>query len=63
MTNSLMELQELGQSVWFDNVSRGMINSGQLQNLIDTGIVGLTSNPSIFEKAIGGGSDYDESLV
>ena len=63
MTNSLQELQGLGQSVWFDNIRRGFIKSGELQRLIDLGVSGLTSNPSIFEKAITGSADYDEALM
>ncbi len=63
MTNSLQELQKLGQSVWFDNVRRGFIKSGELQRLIDIGVSGLTSNPSIFEKAITGSADYDAALL
>ena len=63
MTNSIQELQKLGQSVWFDNVSRGLIKSGDLLKLIDSGVTGLTSNPSIFEKAISSGADYDEAMV
>ncbi|MDA0768923.1 MAG: transaldolase [Chloroflexi bacterium] len=63
MTNTIKELQKLGQSIWFDNVSRGLIKSGDLQKLIDTGVTGLTSNPSIFEKAISSGADYDDAMV
>ena len=63
MTNSLQELQKLGQSVWFDNIRRGFIKSGELQRLIDLGVSGLTSNPSIFEKAITGSADYDDALL
>ena len=63
MTNSLQRLQALGQSVWFDNIRRGFIRSGELQRLVDLGVSGLTSNPSIFEKAITGSSDYDEALL
>ena len=63
MTNSLQELQSLGQSVWFDNIRRGFIKSGELQRLIDLGVSGLTSNPSIFEKAITGSADYDDALM
>ncbi len=61
--NSLQQLNEQGQSPWYDNISRGLIESGGLQKLIDLGITGLTSNPTIFEKAISSGSDYDDSLV
>ena len=63
MTNSLQKLQELGQSAWFDNIRRGFIESGELQRLIDLGVSGLTSNPSIFEKAITGSTDYDGALL
>ena len=56
-------LRERGQSVWLDNISRGLITSGQLQRLIDEdGVSGITSNPTIFAKAIADGSDYDEAL-
>jgi transaldolase/glucose-6-phosphate isomerase len=55
-------LYELGQSVWCDDISRGMLESGGLRRLIDQGVVGLTSNPTIFMKAITGGSDYDARL-
>ena len=63
MTSSLHRLNELGQSVWFDNIRRGFIESGELQRLIDLGVTGLTSNPSIFEKAITGSTDYDSALL
>ena len=63
MTNSLQRLQALGQSVWFDNIRRGFIRSGELQRLVDLGVSGLTSNPSIFEKAITESSDYDWALL
>jgi transaldolase len=61
-TNKLHELYEHGQSPWIDNITRGMLQGGELQRLIDRGIVGLTSNPTIFQKAIGAGTDYDEAL-
>jgi transaldolase len=60
--NTLQELYEHGQSPWIDNITRGMVTSGELQRLIDLGIVGLTSNPTIFQKAIGAGGEYDEAL-
>jgi transaldolase/glucose-6-phosphate isomerase len=56
MTSSL---QGYGQSIWLDFISRKMITNGQLARLVaDAGVVGVTSNPTIFEKAIGGSSDY-----
>ena len=63
MTNPVQETQRLGQSIWYDNIRRGLIKSGELQRLIDMGITGLTSNPTIFEKAIAGSTDYDLALL
>jgi len=61
--NPLIGLKELGQSVWLDNLSRKLINSGELKRLIDEdGLSGITSNPTIFQKAISGSPDYDASL-
>ncbi len=62
-TNSLQALRQLGQSVWYDNMYRALIGSGELRRLIDSGVTGLTSNPTIFEKAVSSGSDYDDSLI
>src|SRR5947209_4580523 len=62
MGDQLKELAGLGQSIWLDNIRRSMFASGELQRLIDLGLRGMTSNPTIFEKAIGSGSDYDEQL-
>ncbi len=58
----LQELAKLGQSIWYDYIRRSFITSGELQELIDAGIRGITSNPTIFEKAIAGSSDYDEAM-
>lgn len=61
--NPLLGLQEFGQSVWQDDIHRKMIETGELKRRIDQdGIRGVTSNPSIFDKAIGGGSDYDTAI-
>jgi len=60
---SMHALLDLGQSVWLDYLRRGMLRSGELQSLIDDGLRGMTSNPTIFEHAIGGSSDYDEQLT
>lgn len=62
MKNQVQLLLDAGQSVWIDNVRRSMFASGELKRLIDTGLRGMTSNPTIFEKAIGAGTDYDEQL-
>ena len=61
--NPIQQLGRLGQSVWYDNMYRALIETGELQRLIDSGVTGLTSNPTIFEKAISSSDDYDESLV
>ena len=59
---SIEQLAEFGQSVWLDNISRSIIESGRLQKLIELGLRGMTSNPTIFEKAISESSDYDERI-
>src|SRR6267378_6685265 len=61
--NPLFELYEAGTSVWLDYISRSLMTSGELKRMIEEdAVVGMTSNPTIFEKAIGGSSDYDEAL-
>ena len=61
--NPLLELKKLGQSVWLDYIRRNLITSGELKRLIDNdGLCGITSNPSIFEKAIAGSTDYADML-
>ena len=62
MENQLHQLLDNGQSVWIDNLRRSMFASGELKRMIDRGLRGMTSNPTIFEKAIGAGNDYDEQL-
>ena len=62
MPNQLQLLLDFGQSVWLDNLRRSMFASGELKRLIDAGLRGMTSNPTIFEKAIGAGADYDDQL-
>ena len=58
----LADLADLGQSIWLDFIRRSFIESGELQRWIDDGLRGVTSNPSIFEKAIAGSTDYDHQL-
>src|SRR5436305_5614906 len=61
--NPLLLLQKAGQSIWLDYIRRNLITSGELQRLIDEdGLRGMTSNPSIFEKAIAGSTDYADML-
>jgi transaldolase/glucose-6-phosphate isomerase len=60
---TIKELQKHGQAVWLDFLARNFIAKGELKQLVDEGVRGVTSNPSIFEKAIGGTSEYDEQLT
>jgi transaldolase len=63
LMNSLRQLTELGQSVWLDYIRRDLITSGQLKRLIEEdGVSGITSNPTIFEKALSSGRDYDTAI-
>ncbi len=56
--------QEYGQSIWMDNLSRDLLTSGELAQLIETrGVLGITSNPAIFEKAIVGNAIYDDEIA
>ena len=59
---TIHELREFGQSVWFDNISRALIKSGRVKELIDLGVSGMTSNPTIFDRAVSSSSDYDEQI-
>lgn len=61
--NPLARLGELGQSIWYDFITRDLLTSGKLRALIaDDGLRGMTSNPTIFEKAITGSADYDDDI-
>ena len=63
MTNPLQQLQSLGQSVWYDNIDRSQLASGQFKRMLsDDGIIGVTANPTIFEKSVSGGHAYDEQM-
>ena len=59
---SLHDLARLGQSVWLDFIDRNLVADGGLQRLVDGGLTGVTTNPTIFHKAIGDGRDYDETI-
>ncbi len=62
--NPVAELRQQGQSIWLDYIRRSLIESGELKRLMEEkGVTGMTSNPTIFDKAIGGSSDYDEALA
>lgn len=60
--NNLQTLAQLGQSIWYDNISRDVITKGELKKMVDEGLLGVTSNPTIFDKAISGSSAYDEQI-
>src|SRR5436305_2028943 len=62
MATPLTQLAEHGQSAWIDYLSRPLVRGGGLAELIGDGIVGVTSNPTIFQGAIAGGEAYDEQL-
>ncbi|HEY0100447.1 MAG TPA: bifunctional transaldolase/phosoglucose isomerase, partial [Pyrinomonadaceae bacterium] len=63
MSNPLVEIMKLGQSIWYDNIRRAMLVSGDLRKKIEEDdLRGVTSNPTIFEKAITGSNDYDDQL-
>ena len=61
--NHLLEIRDYGQSVWMDNLTRNLIQSGELKKMVEEqGIRGITSNPAIFEKAIAGNAVYDADI-
>ncbi len=63
MSNHLIEVMKTGQSIWYDNIRRAMLGTGDLKKKIDEDdLRGVTSNPTIFEKAITGSTDYDEQM-
>lgn len=59
---TIQKLAQLGQSIWYDNISRSIILNGDLQRMVDEGLRGVTSNPTIFDKAISGSTDYDNQI-
>jgi transaldolase len=63
MSESIRGITALGQSLWLDYISRDLLRNGALQRLIEEGITGMTSNPTIFHKSIAGGSEYDEEIA
>lgn len=63
MTNPLLQLKTQGQSVWYDNIDRAQLASGAFKRLLDEdGVVGVTANPTIFQKSLSSGTAYDEQL-
>src|SRR5205085_5277334 len=64
MNNPLLQLKAQGQSVWYDNIDRAQLKSGQFKRLLDEdGVVGVTANPTIFQKSISHGDAYDEQMT
>ena len=62
-SNPLAQLSKLGQSPWYDQMTRSLVTQGTLKKMIEEdGLRGLTSNPTIFEKAISGSRDYEDAL-
>lgn len=59
---TVVQLKDIGQSIWIDNINRAMLQSGRLQEYLQSGVRGLTSNPTIFDKAVSSSNDYDESI-
>src|SRR5713226_335041 len=63
MTNPLQQLKDYGQSVWYDNIDRAQLASGQFKQMLEKdGIQGVTANPTIFQKSISSGHAYDEQI-
>lgn len=60
---TLHTAQSFGQSIWLDNIRRALLTTGGLAGLIEKGVTGVTSNPTIFEKAIAGSADYDKAMI
>lgn len=60
--NRIRQIAALGQAIWLDFISRDLVRSGRLSELIEEGITGVTSNPTIFQKAIAGSATYDDDI-
>src|SRR6266496_405754 len=61
-TNTLMQLANRGQSCWLDDLTRRMLRNGELAELVEKGVRGVTANPATFAKAIIGGREYDSDI-
>lgn len=62
MKNRIRQISSLGQAIWLDFISRDLLRTGQLRELINEGLTGMTSNPSIFQKSISTGRAYDDQI-
>jgi transaldolase len=63
MANTLQQLAAAGTSPWLDNIRRGWLQSGEFRRMVDEGVLGVTSNPTIFQKAIANSQDYDSAVA
>ena len=62
--NRLQDLHDVGQSIWLDSIDRRMVHDGELEKRIrDEALTGMTSNPTIFQKALASGDAYDEQII
>jgi len=62
--NAAQQLIDYGQSLWYDNISREILGNGEITRMIaEWGVRGMTSNPTIFDQAISGGSSYDPQIA
>jgi transaldolase len=62
MTNRIRQISGVGQAIWLDFISRDLLRTGKLRDLINEGLTGMTSNPSIFQKSIAAGREYDDQV-
>ena len=63
MNSEIQKINKIGQSIWLDSISRGIINNGELSSMISKGISGITSNPAIFQKALSSEDTYDKDIL
>ena len=62
MNKEIIKINNLGQSIWIDSISRGMIKNGKIESMVNNGVSGITSNPAIFQKALSNEKTYDEDI-
>ena len=62
MNANLVKTYELGQSIWYDSISRAAIRGGDLKRLMDAGVRGVTTNPAILQKALSSAGVYDDDM-
>ena len=62
MNKEILKINNLGQSIWIDSISRGMIKDGKIESMVSNGVSGITSNPAIFQKALANENTYNEDI-